>query len=351
MSVHAHALLNRFRMECVLFRKLKRRAAAAMDSGQATTRVEGSRWPEGGRAIAVSVIIPHLDDSENLDRCLTLLGRQSFPAQSIEVIVVDNGSKVGFDSICALVGTRATAVRASHRGAGLARNAGVAVSRGKVLAFLDSDCRPDPGWIEAGVDSLDEYDIAGGAVRVDVADPGNMSPTEAFEVVFAFRNAMYIRSKGFTVTASMFVRREVFDAVGPFRAGVSEDVDWCHRARGMGYRLGYAPQAMVGHPARRTWAELKRKSERLVAESYALYREAPYGRVQWFAWAWLGPVSILPHLVYVFATGKLARFQDRLNAAGILCRFRLARFLQANRIAVSQSAARRGGVRGRSLIP
>jgi GT2 family glycosyltransferase len=322
-----------------------------MDSGQAITAGEGSRWPDGSSAIAVSVIIPHLDDSENLDRCLTLLERQRFPSQSIEVIVVDNGSRAGFDSIRALVGARATAVRATHRGAGLARNAGVAVSRGKVLAFLDSDCRPAPDWIAAGVASLEEYDIAGGAVRVDVEDLTNMSPTEAFEVVFAFRNAMYVRRKGFTVTASMFVRREVFDAVGPFRAGVSEDVDWCHRARRIGYRLGYAPQAVVGHPARRTWAELKRKSERLVSESYALYREAPYGRLQWLAWAWLGPVSILPHLVYVLATGKLARFQDRLNAAGILCRFRLARFLQANRIAVSQGAEREGGVRGRSLIP
>ena len=262
-------------MECVLFRRLNGGPLAAMDSGQAITVPEGLRLPEGRCAIAVSVIIPHLDDSENLDRCLTLLGQQSFPSRSIEVIVVDNGSKAGFESICALVGTRAIVVRATHRGAGLARNAGVAVSRGKVLAFLDSDCRPDPGWIAAGVANLKKYDIAGGAVRVDVADPGNMSPTEAFEVVFAFRNAMYIRSKGFTVTASMFVRREVFDAVGPFRAGVSEDVDWCHRARRMGYRLGYAPagrcrasgapdlgraEAKVGTPGRRILCALSRGS-------------------------------------------------------------------------------------------
>jgi GT2 family glycosyltransferase len=306
-----------------------------MDNGQATTLLEGSRSPEGGSAIGVSVIIPHLDDSENLDRCLTLLGQQSF-SQSVEVIVVDNGSKAGFESICALVGTRATAVRASHRGAGLARNAGVAVSRGKVLAFLDSDCRPDPGWIAAGVASLNEYDIAGGAVRVDVADPAAMSPTEAFEVVFAFRNAMYIRSKGFTVTASMFVRREVFDAVGPFRAGVSEDVDWCHRARRKGYRLGYAPQAVVGHPARKTWPELRRKSGRLTSESYGLYREMRFERALWLAWTWLLPLSIVPHLVRVFTTRKLGSFRDRLNAAHILIRLRLVRFIDGNRLALTK---------------
>jgi len=280
----------------------------------------GSSRLDAGSAPLVSVIIPHLNDTENLNRCLALLGRQAFPPQSLEIIVVDNGSSTGFESICALVGTRAKAVRASNRGAGPARNAGVAASRGAYLAFLDSDCRPEPDWIAEGFASLKENDVVGGSIRVDVEDAAAMTPTEAFEVVFAFRNAMYIRSKGFTVTASMFVRRAVFDAVGPFRVGVSEDVDWCHRARKMGYRLGYAPKAVVGHPARRTWAELKRKSDRLVSEAYALYREARYGRVQWFAWAWLGLVSIVPHFVYVLATGKLHGFRNRLSAAGMLCR-------------------------------
>jgi glycosyltransferase involved in cell wall biosynthesis len=328
---------------------LERRLRSAADSGRRTPMArDGSSQFEAESVPLVSVIIPHLNDAENLDRCLALLGQQAFPSQSLEIIVVDNGSKSGFESICALIGTRAKAVRASHRGAGPARNAGVAVSRGEYLAFLDSDCRPDPDWIVEGFASLREHDVVGGSVRVDVENPASMSPAEAFEVVFAFRNAMYIRSKGFTVTASMFVRRAVFDAVGPFRVGVSEDVDWCHRARRMGYRLGYAPKAVVGHPARRTWAELRRKSDRLVSESYALYRETPYGRVQWFAWAWLGLASIIPHLVYVSMTRKLRGFRNRLNAAGMLCRFRLVRFLQANRVAISDGAAQKNDTQGAS---
>ena len=45
----------------------------------------------------VSVIVPHLDDYDNLDACLTLLGEQSFPDDRREVIVADNGSSRGLD--------------------------------------------------------------------------------------------------------------------------------------------------------------------------------------------------------------------------------------------------------------
>src|SRR5262249_52861237 len=142
--------------------------------------------------------------------------------------------------------------------------------------------------------------------------------------------------KGFTVTASMFVRRDVFDAVGPFRVGVSEDMDWCHRARKRGYRIGYVPHAVVGHPARRTWAELKRKSHRLTFETYGLYREMPFGQIRWLAWAWLTLFSIVPHLAYVLATNKLRTTRDRMNAAGVLIRIRFARFAEANRLALTR---------------
>ena len=63
---------------------------------------------EAGKRPLVSVIVPHLDDTENLDSCLALLGQQAFPAGTIEIIVVDNGSKSGFEAICAVVDGRGT---------------------------------------------------------------------------------------------------------------------------------------------------------------------------------------------------------------------------------------------------
>jgi glycosyltransferase involved in cell wall biosynthesis len=173
----------------------------------------------------VSVIVPHLDDYDNLDACLTLLGEQSFPSDRTEIIVADNGSSRGLDAVRELVGTRGRVIEVTERGAGPARNAGVRESRGEALAFIDSDCRPDRRWLEEGLAELRSADFVGGRVDVLVENPRRMTAAEAFESVFAFRNEQYVRDRNFTVTASMFVPRFVFDAVGLFENGVPEDID------------------------------------------------------------------------------------------------------------------------------
>ena len=214
----------------------------------------------------VSVIVPHLDDYDNLDTCLKLLQAQSFPGDRTEIIVVDNGSSRGFDAVCRIVGSRGQVIEVAERGAGPARNAGVRASRGDALAFIDSDCRPDERWLEEGLAELRHADIVGGHVDVLVEDPGRMTAAEAFESVFAFRNERYVKELKFTVTASMFVWRSVFDAVGDFINSVPEDKDWCERAWRQGYRIRFAPKSIVGHPARRTMEELKRKWRRMTLE-------------------------------------------------------------------------------------
>src|SRR3984957_19059455 len=174
----------------------------------------------------VSVIVPHLNDYDNLDTCLRLLQGQSFPSDRTEVIVADNGSSGGLDAVRRLVGSRGRVVEVVERGAGPARNAGVRASRGDALAFIDSDCRPDKGWLEEGLSELRSADFVGGRVDVLVEDPQRMTGAEAFESVFAFQNERYVKDLKFTVTASMFVWRSVFDAVGGFENGVPEDKDW-----------------------------------------------------------------------------------------------------------------------------
>ena len=173
----------------------------------------------------VSVIVPHLDDYGNLDACLTLLAGQSFPKDRTEVIVADNGSSRGVEAVRRIVGTRARVLDVAERGAGPARNAGVHASHGDALAFIDSDCRPDRRWLEEGLAELLSTDFVGGRIEVLVEDPGRMTAAEAFESVFAFQNERYVKNLGFTVTASMFVWRSVFDAVGGFVNGVPEDLD------------------------------------------------------------------------------------------------------------------------------
>ena len=296
----------------------------------------GKRPADGGadNPPVISVIIPHYNDLANLDRCLSLLGRQDFNLP-FETIVVDNASALPWSAIEKAVAGRARLILCAEKGAGPARNAGVAAAVADRLAFIDSDCRPDPGWLAAGNTALDRWDFVGGHVRVDVEDPERMTPVEAFETVFAFRFKDYIEKKRFTGTGNLFARRAVFDKVGGFKPQVSEDVEWSHRALAGGFTLGFEPRAEVGHPARRTWDELAKKWVRMNSEGFSLARTKPGGAVKFLLRSWAVLLSIPPHAVKILRSESLHRWRDRIGAINILTRLRIFRFLEAHRSAIA----------------
>ena len=168
-----------------------------------------------------------------------------------------------------------------------------------------------------------------------VDDAARMSPTEAFESVFAFDNEGYVRRKKFTVTANLLCPRTVFDRVGGFEAGVSEDIDWSHRAVRLGYRIGYAARAVVGHPARRTWPELTQKWRRTNAESYLLAAANGGGTVRWFLRSLALPISAIAHTPKVLASARLTNTDQRLAALRVLYRLRWWRFINSLRLVAS----------------
>lgn len=289
--------------------------------------------PASLTAPAVSIIIPHFNDLENLARCLSALKAQTLAATAVETIVADNASTCDRARLEAICSERARLVDAPIKGAAEARNAGVRAAGGRVLAFIDSDCRPAPTWLEAGLAALDTADLVGGRVDVAVEDAAALTPAEAFETVFAFNNERYIREEHFSVTANMFVTRDVFDRVGGFRSGVSEDVDWGRRAHALGFRWLYAPDAAVAHPARRTMEDLVRKWRRITAEGFALARERPGGRARWLVHNWLMLLSLPLFAPRAWTSGRVRLRRDRVNVLRVLAWSRWWRFREAHRLA------------------
>jgi GT2 family glycosyltransferase len=272
----------------------------------------------------------------SLDLCLSALARQSFPVAETEIVVADNGSPQGEAAVSAIIAGRARLVIVREKGAGPARNGGVVASAGALLAFTDADCRPDPLWLETGIAALSHHDFLGGGVDVLVRDAGRMSPTEAFERVFAFDAESYVVAKGFAATCNLFCPRQLFDTVGGFGVGVSEDVDWSHRATGLNFRIGYVPGAVVGHPARRNWGELKRKWRRINAESYALTVRQAHGRWTWLVRTLALPLSAVVHSGKVLRSRRIRGFRQRAGALAILYRLRLWRMRDAFRLLTGQ---------------
>lgn len=278
---------------------------------------------------SVSVIVPHYRDLLGLDRCLEALCGQTYPNSLVQIIVADNNSPEGAEVVSEAVRGRGELVIVDEKGAGPARNGGVERATGDILAFVDSDCVAEPEWLAEGVLALANYDFIGGRVKVLVDNPSRITAAEAFERVFAFDFKTYIEKKGFTGAGNLLVSREVFHRVGGFRTGLSEDLEWSRRAVAMGYRLGYAPRAVVGHPARKTWSELRSKWKRLNFETYGLSAGAPQRRLRWLVRTLLVPVSAVVHTPKVLMSREINGTRERAAALVVLYRLRIWRFFDA----------------------
>lgn len=273
----------------------------------------------------VSVIVPHFNQKALLSQCLVSLERQTLAYGRYEIIVADNMTPGGLDEVKAAF-PRVRFVEARERGAAHARNAALAAATGAVIAFTDADCVAAPDWLETGLAALDDADLSGGRIEVTASDAAQLSPIEAFERVFAFRQRDYVEKKRFAATANLFARRAAADAIGPFTNGLSEDVDWCRRGRALGLRLAFNDRSIVSHPARRDWSELVRKWDRIILERWnGFATETPLRRPLWLLLAAATALSAVPHLARVAFAPELTKLKDRVAAASVLTRIRLWR--------------------------
>lgn len=272
-----------------------------------------------------AIIIPHYEDATRLARCLAALAPQvaALPAGEVEVVVVDNGSRPGFaDGLPMVPGLRFLVE--PQRGAAEARNRGIAETTAERLFFLDCDCIPAPDWLAVALALSDREELIGGRVAVFDETPPPRTGAQGFEAVFAFDNRGYVQRKGFSVTANLLARREVYRRIGGFRAGLSEDKDWCHRATAAGFRLGYEEGLQVSHPSRGDWAALVRKWRRLTEETFALRPATGPARLVWVGRAMAVVASILPHGARVL-TAPVLRAGERGPTLAVLIRLRLVR--------------------------
>jgi GT2 family glycosyltransferase len=274
--------------------------------------------------LRAAIIIPHYNDVTRLLRCLAALVPQL--VLQAELVVIDNGSTDSLDPVRAVYPSLRI-VTEPLQGAANARNRGVAETSAPGLFFLDCDCIPAPDWLETALRVAGLADLVGGEIVVFDETPPPRTGAQAFEAVFAFDNRDYVETKGFSVTANLLTRRDVFVATGPFVAGLSEDLDWCHRATAKGYGLIYALDLRVCHPSRGDWTALARKWRRMTQESYGLNGSGPLARLKWAFRALAMPLSILAHTPKVLTSPRLSGPRDRRSALGTLTRIRLQRAL------------------------
>lgn len=214
----------------------------------------------------ISIVIPTYNNLKLLLQCLHSTHALTYPRDSLEIIVVDNGSSDGTPESLKNAYPRVKQIRLdTNTGFAFACNRGAAEASGEFVAFLNDDALPSPDWIEglfAGLDaggpnavcaashirSRDgtEVEYEGGSATIfGVGRPrpawgwldAPEKPGEGSPVLFASGGAMLIQRRAFLDAGG-------FDAA--FFA-YFEDVDLGWRLWLLGHKVVYAPHAVVQH--------------------------------------------------------------------------------------------------------
>jgi GT2 family glycosyltransferase len=209
----------------------------------------------------VSVVIVTWNGRKFLAPCLEAVALQQ--GVRAETVLVDNGST---DGTVEFVRARFPWVRivplTDNQGFTGGNNAGAREARGRFLAFLNNDTVPDPGWLRAMRDGIDEpagFALVASRI-VYMHDPGIID--SAGDGMLRWGGA-FKRDHGAPVDAAReprevfgvcgaacLIPKALFDELGGFDEdffALHEDVDLSYRARLLGYRCRYVPGAVVRH--------------------------------------------------------------------------------------------------------
>ena len=223
----------------------RRLARRLLDAGMAHPELAGG--PSAGE---VTVVIPVRDRAPELARCLAALA-------GLRVIVVDDGSADPGPVAAAAAAAGARYLpRASNGGPGAARNTGLAAVSTPLVAFVDSDCVPRPGWLGPLLRHFADPATGAAAPRIVAHEEGGswLARYESISASLDMGPAESIVRPGARVAyvpaAALVVRREA--AGGGFAEDmpVGEDVDFVWRLAAAGWRVRYEPRAAVGHQHR-----------------------------------------------------------------------------------------------------
>ena len=199
----------------------------------------------------ISVVIPTFNGLPWLLKSLEGLERQRYPYDEFEVVVVDDGSEDGTLQELQAFQKRSrlhlAPLRQCNRGPAAARNAGLKIAKGDLIAYLDSDCVPEPDWLTTLKQSFSEEPIVGvGGLR-------RLQPTTLVNRYLAFYRIFEPKvHRGevlYLVTGNCCFQRTALLEVGGFNEAFTkpggEEVELCYRLRAQGYRLQYNPQCVV----------------------------------------------------------------------------------------------------------
>jgi cellulose synthase/poly-beta-1,6-N-acetylglucosamine synthase-like glycosyltransferase len=229
------------------------------------------------KSLKISIVIPAFNEGKNIIECVRSLKAQGFPKNDFEIIPVDNNST---DNTLELIkNLNITYTVECKKGPAAAKNAGIKIATGNIIAFIDADCIATKDWVKNIVSGFDKPDVGCVAGSISAMGDDNLSPLERFLIEKGhLSQTQHIEHSflPFAATANAAYRKQVFDKIGLFdeKLFIGEDADLSWRMQLFtNYKIKYIPDAEVFHPYESRPKELFRQKRRHAYGSVVLYRK------------------------------------------------------------------------------
>ncbi|HEX8868193.1 MAG TPA: glycosyltransferase [Lentzea sp.] len=232
----------------------------------------------------VSVVVVNYRGVEDTITCVRGLAEVDYPAELVQVIVVDNEAHDTARLTKELPGAK---IVTSPQNLGFAGgcNLGVEHATGTVLAFLNNDARADRNWIKSAI-RVFHAEPAVGAVASKVLDWDGQK-IDFVDGGLTWFGMGYKRHAGldddnshddprdvlFGTGSAMFVRADVYRELGGFDERFFmfyEDVDLGWRLNLRGWRVRYEPQSLTFHRHHASMSSIDHSRELFLLERNAL---------------------------------------------------------------------------------
>jgi GT2 family glycosyltransferase len=210
----------------------------------------------------ISVIIAAYNRRQELQELLDSLAHQTISPDRFEIIVVDDGSTD--DTLFCLKTLVDSGTEnlffyyQKNQGPGAARNRGMSMAAGDVFAFIDTDCRPLPDWLEelsrpfagtrvGAAGGAEEYDEQGTALQRAI----HICMTSAVTTGGLRGKTGVTLARYYPRTFNMAISREAYEKTGGFKPLYhGEDIELSFRIRQAGLELVFNERAKVQHRRR-----------------------------------------------------------------------------------------------------
>ena len=238
------------------------------------------------------------------------------------VIVVDDASSTPV----AAPGARVLR-RTSTGGPAAARNLGLAAVTTPIVAFIDADCRPEPGWLEPLLRHFADDRVAAVAPRISSPAAPGAGVLARYESVRSPLDLGLAEGRvragtriSYVPAAALLVRADVLLASGGFDEDLrwGEDVDLVWRLDETGFRVRYEPAGVVDHqprPTWRAWMAQRASYGRSAADLAARHPGAapPLAVSGWSAAVWALAAAGAPLAALATAGGTALALSDKLE--------------------------------------